>query len=38
MRKHTRRNHVRACAPMLVSRGIIDNDLELRERMIVQAF
>ncbi len=38
MRKHTRRQHVRACAPMLVSRGMINDDLELRERMIVQAF
>lgn len=24
--------------PMLVNRGIIDDDLELRERMIIQAF
>ena len=38
MRKHTRRRHFRPSPPMLVSRGLINDELELRERMIVQAF
>lgn len=38
MRKHTRRQHIRPSPPMLVSRGLINDELELRERMVVQAF
>ena len=30
--------HRPATPPMLVNRGLIDGDLELRERMIVEAF
>ena len=38
MRKHTRRK-VRPCsAPMLVNRGIHDDDIEMRERQLVEAF
>ena len=38
MRKHSRRK-VRPCsAPMLVSRGIHNTDIEIRERMFVEAF
>ena len=38
MRKRSTRRPRSATPPMLVSRGMIDQDLELRERMIVEAF
>ncbi|HET6718361.1 MAG TPA: hypothetical protein VFH22_01860 [Rhodocyclaceae bacterium] len=38
MRKHCQRRHYVPSAPMLVSRGLVENDVEVRERMFVQAF
>ena len=38
MRKRSTYRPRQATPPMLVNRGLIDGDLELRERMIVEAF
>ena len=38
MRKRSTYRPRPATPPMLVNRGLIDADLELRERMIVEAF
>jgi hypothetical protein len=38
MRKHCHRKHYPLSAPMLVNRGLIEHDVETRERMLVQAF
>jgi hypothetical protein len=37
-RKHTKRRHIIPSAPMLVNRGLVESEVEVRERMFVQAF